>query len=96
MGRIPLPIGGATTGCNRTGESSCSYSSAPPPPVPPHITTALPLIPRLGEPVLVALGPQIGGRLLMKGVVGNMILDQSDHWGRGGEVNMPLNLSFPS
>lgn len=32
----------------------------------------------------------------MKRVLGNMVLDQADHCGRGGQVNMVLNLSFLS
>lgn len=32
----------------------------------------------------------------MKGVLGNMVLDQPDHCGRGGELTMALNLSFAS
>lgn len=32
----------------------------------------------------------------MKGVLGNMVLDQPDHCDRRGELTMALNLSFPS
>lgn len=39
---------------------------------------ALPLLPRLREPVLVALGPHVGGWLLVEGVLGHIVLEEAD------------------
>lgn len=57
---------------------------APAQPQHPLGAPALPLCPGLREPVLVELGPHIGGRVLVEGVPGHIVLDQAYHCGGGG------------
>ena len=75
MGRILPPTGVATTGCNSMGGSGGASSQTP------HRSWRpdSPLLPRMREPVLVALGPHIRGRLLVEGVTGCVVLDEADH-----------------